>query len=49
MKKEGRRQRSVQRVVVSIGTANKDVDHPAGASISYVSKHRSLNVTFFPS
>ena len=36
---EGLRQRSIQLVVVSIGTASEDVDHPAGASITYVSKH----------
>ena len=39
VKREGRRQRSIQLVVVSIGTASEDVDHPAGASITYVSKH----------
>ena len=39
VKRKGQRQRSMQLVVVSIGTASEDVDHPAGASITYVSKH----------
>ena len=39
VKGEGRRQRSIQLVVVSTGTASEDVDHPGGASITYVSKH----------
>ena len=39
VKREGRRQRSIQLAVVSIDTASEDVDYPAGASITYVSKH----------
>ena len=35
VKREGRGQRSIQLVVVSIGTAGEDVNHPAGASIKH--------------
>ena len=49
-KREGGRQRLIQLVVViSIGTANENVDLP-GVRASTVSKHgRDLDVTFFPS
>jgi len=37
-------------VAVNIGTTNEDINHPGGASISYVSEYvRDLDVTFFRS
>jgi len=46
----GERARKTNPICRCTDTTNKDVDHPGGANISYVSEYDySLDVTLFPS